>query len=120
MIDGFQNRFGTGRFGEKTLYACFFGADAFGIVAAAGEDDDGQVLVLPHGADVLEQSDAIHAGHGNIEDGEIGAFFMKNVQRGFAVPGGEGFVPGFVEGVIENTLIIGLVINDEDAGFAHG
>lgn len=102
------------------MYACFFGADAFGIVAAAGEDDDGQVFVLLHGADMLEQGDAVHAGHGNIEDGKIGAFFIEKIKRGFAVPGGEGFVPGFVEGVIENALVVWFVINDEDAGFAHG
>ena len=118
--DNLQHSFGTGRFGEKGLNSKRLGTDAFIIIAAASEDDDGQVLVLPHGADVLEQSNAVHAGHGNIENGEIGAFFMEDVKRGFAVPGGEGFIPGFVEGVIENALIVGFVINDEDAGFALG
>lgn len=71
ILHGFKQHFRTSRLGEIPLYASLFRADALGIVSTASEDDDRQMLIFRDGTNVLQQGNAIHDRHGDIENGEI-------------------------------------------------
>ena len=85
--------------------------DAVDVVAAGGEDDDGDVAGL---AELLADGEAVHLGHHDVEDDEVRADGLGLLERLLAVVGGfdaEALVVQVEAGKLNDVL---LVIDNED------
>ena len=85
-------------------------------IAEAGEEDDGDLaeggVGLEPGADLV----AVHAGHVDVEEDEVGRDAGGGGEGlGAAGDGGDG-VAGLVELFAEEEAVFGDVVNDEDVG----
>ena len=70
--------------------------------------------------DALEQLQAVHSRHLDVEEREIEAPVGKRVQRGLAALRGANVVILVLEDALERAANRGVVVDDEDAGLAHG
>ena len=85
--------------------------------AVAGDDDDRQRLV--HGAQPVEHLEAVHAGHLDVEQHEIGRLALGERQAFLAGRGADELVALVLEGHPQRIADRRFVVDDQDARFGH-
>ncbi len=86
--------------------------DFHGLLLADGEDDDGGFGEAADGAGEL---DAVHLGHGEVGDDEVGLGGAEELEGFEAVVGDGDFVAAGLERGAEDAGDLALVVDDEDA-----
>jgi len=102
------------RFGYIIVGAGVEGGDLGSFLLADGEDDDGGV---GDGADLAAELDAAHLGHGEVGDDEVGLPLAEEDEAVETVGGGADVVALGAEGGLEGAEDLGLVVDEQDAGF---
>ena len=90
VVDEFVE--GEEGFDEVGLDAEFVGAGAAGVVGEGGHHDDGEVFVGGLAAEVLQEVEAVHFGHHDVEEHEVGGGLLKDVQCFGGTGSGDGGV----------------------------
>ena len=100
-------------FGEVFGGTAVNGADGGLQSSKGGHDDDGDLKIA--GAEAFEESEAVDAGHPNIEEDDVGGLGFDGVEGFFGV-GGDGDGIAFVgEVVAQCPTDEGFIINNEDS-----
>ena len=85
--------------------------------AVAGDDDDRQRLV--HRAQPLEHFEAVHAGHLDVEQHQVGRLALGERQPLLPGRGQDALVALRIRGHPQRVADGRLVVDDQDAGFGH-
>ena len=110
----------AGAFYEHLRYAEFGEATDVDAVVGAGEDDDREVLPLRIAADVFEEADAVHDGHHQVENDEVGLEVAEAIECGKAVHGARDFVPEQPQQSRQRLEAVRRVIDDENCAHSRG
>ena len=102
--------------GDVVIRAQFQAGDLVGLLQAGGQQDDGGLAFLAKCADELK---AIHLGHHDIEQDEIGLLVTGGVEGVLAVVGDDDAQPLFCEVIAHEGAHVRLVVHNED-GLGHG
>ena len=102
------------RLGQEVLGAHLDASDdALGVIDAA-DHDHGQVTELLVALDALQHLDAVHAGHHEIEQDDVGTILGEHGEGGLPVAGGRRRMPLAFEGGGQETTVQRVVIDHQD------
>ena len=107
------------RFGQVIFRAHLDPFDDAFQVAIGGNDNDGDRPRCWVSFGFFEHAEAIHDGHHDIEQNQIGFFALDSLQSFLSICSGEEFVFGSVEFLFEIVYVKGFVVYDQDAGFGE-
>src|SRR5277367_6767657 len=91
--------------------------DLLHLAVPGREDEDG---ALVEGGGALQRLLAVHVGKAEIEDDRLGGAVGDNRQSSGRGIGAHGLVAGGLQGGPEEPVDLGIVVDDQDAGFVSG
>jgi hypothetical protein len=78
-----------------------------------GQEDHGELGPPQVGAEDLEEGQAVHLGHADVEDDDVGAAVDEGPEGGAAVGDAGGAIPLPLEEALHELTAVRFVVNDQ-------